>query len=129
MKLMRRGHWRDRLSPQAVRTAESVASAGVSSARPSSKVTIAVGRQVVGSGAKKLLEAKYPNVTLKKLLIAGGEPDFLTKLALLYHSASTSPDVAQFPSTYIALYESSGWLMPMDKYLKGLSWFRPDTRP
>ena len=48
---------------------------------------------------QKEFEAKYPNVTLKLIPIAGGEPDFLTKLALLYHSASTSPDVAQFPST------------------------------
>ncbi len=116
-------------------TLASVLSAGVSAVGASSKATISVAYaadttfDTIPLGAKwwgavqKEFEAKYPNVTLKLIPIAGGEPDFLTKLALLYHSASTSPDVTQFPSTEIALYESSGFLLPMDKYLKGSSWF------
>ena len=116
-------------------TLASVLSAGVSAVGASSKATISVAYaadttfDTIPLGAKwwgavqKEFEAKYPNVTLKLIPIAGGEPDFLTKLALLYHSASTSPDVTQFPSTEIALYQSSGFLLPMDKYLKGSSWF------
>ncbi len=110
-------------------------SAAFSSAGASGKITISVAYaadttfDTIPLGTKwwgavqKEFEAKYPNVTLKLIPIAGGEPDFLTKLELLYHSASTSPDVAQFPSTEIALYQSSDWLLPMDKYLKGSSWF------
>lgn len=75
------------------------------------------------TAVQKEFEHKYPNITLKLIPIHGGEPDFLTKLELLYHTSSTSPDVAQFPSTEIALYQSSGWLLPMDKYLQGSSWF------
>ena len=109
--------------------------AAISSAGASSKATISVAYaadttfDTIPLGTKwwgavqKEFEAKYPNVTLRLIPIAGGEPDFLTKLALLYHSSSTSPDVAQFPSTEIALYESSGYLLAMDKYLKGSSWF------
>ncbi|MHB8379301.1 MAG: ABC transporter substrate-binding protein [Acidimicrobiales bacterium] len=72
---------------------------------------------------KKEDEAKYPNVTVKLVAVDGGEPDFLTKLALLYHSPSTAPTIAQFPSTEIALYASTNYLMPMNKMLKGSSWF------
>jgi len=136
MKLMKKG----RLPGAVAATALLVSGLGTgalaaSSAGASSKVTISVAYaadttfDTIPLGAKwwgavqKEFEAKYPDVTLKLIPIAGGEPDFLTKLELLYHSAGTSPDVAQFPSTEIALYESSGWLMPMDKYLKGSSWF------
>ncbi|HEY1824481.1 MAG TPA: extracellular solute-binding protein [Acidimicrobiales bacterium] len=71
----------------------------------------------------KEFEAKYPNDTVKLVPVDGGEPDFLTKLALLYHSSSTAPTIAQFPSTEIALYESTGYLMSMSKLLQGSSWF------
>ena len=72
---------------------------------------------------KKEFEAKYPNVTVNLIAIHGGEPDFLTKVALLYHNSSTAPTLTQFPSTEIALYQSSGYLMAMDSLLKGSSWF------
>lgn len=72
---------------------------------------------------KKEYEAKYPNVTVKLIAVQGGEPDFLTKLALLYHTASTAPTIAQFPSTEIALYASTDYLMPMNKFLASSSWF------
>src|ERR1700731_2961057 len=71
------------------------------------------------TAVKKEFEAKYPNVTVNLVAIHGGEPDFLTKLALLYHNSSTAPTLTQFPSTEIALYQSSGYLMAMDSLLKG----------
>ena len=72
---------------------------------------------------KKEFVAKYPNVTVNLIAIHGGEPDFLTKIALLYHNSSTAPTLTQFPSTEIALYQSSGYLMSMNSLLKGSSWF------
>jgi len=72
---------------------------------------------------KKEFEAKYPNVTVNLIAIHGGEPDFLTKVALLYHNSATAPTLTQFPSTEIALYQSSGYLMAMNSLLKGSSWF------
>ncbi|HTT58871.1 MAG TPA: extracellular solute-binding protein [Acidimicrobiales bacterium] len=71
----------------------------------------------------KEFDTKYPNYTVKLVPVDGGEPDFLTKLALLYHSSSTAPTIAQFPSTEIALYASTGYLMPMNTLLKGSTWF------
>ena len=75
------------------------------------------------TGVKKQFETQYPNVTVTLVPIDGGEPDFLTKLALDYHTTSTAPTIAQFPSTEIALYESTGYLMPMNKGLADSSWF------
>jgi len=72
---------------------------------------------------KKEFNAKYPNVTVNLIAVHGGEPDFLTKLALDYHNASSAPTLAQFPSTEIKLYQSSGYLMNMSPLLKGSSWF------
>lgn len=111
-------------------------SATVTSAGASSKVTISVayaadttfdtiplGTKWWGA-VKKEFQHKYPNVTLKLIPVPGGEPDFLTKLALLFKQPNP-PDVVQFPSTEIALYQSSGYLLPLDKYLagSGKTWF------
>jgi ABC-type glycerol-3-phosphate transport system substrate-binding protein len=102
---------------------------GSTTAGASSKVTISVAYAAnttfdttpLGTTwwgqVKKEFEAKYPNVTVKLVAVQGGEPDFLTKLALLYHTASTAPTLAQFPSTEIALYASTDYLMPLNKYL------------
>ncbi len=110
--------------------------ASMSSAGASAKVTISVAYAhdtTFDTGAlatkwwgalKTAFQAKYPNVTLKLDPIAGGEPDFLTKLALQFKQ-SNPPDVVQFPSTEIALYQSSGYLMGLKSYLAGMgaSWF------
>jgi len=112
-----------------------VGTGGVSSAGAASKATISVAYAVDTTfdttplavkwwgGIQKEFEAKYPQYSLKLVPISGGEPDFLTKLALLYHNSSTAPDVAQFPSTEIALYQSTGYLLNISSYLKGSSWF------
>jgi len=76
------------------------------------------------TGVKKQYEKLYPNVTVKLVAVQGGEPDFLTKLALLYHSASTAPTIAQFPSTEIQLYSSTGYLKSMNKFLSTSTWFK-----
>jgi multiple sugar transport system substrate-binding protein len=43
---------------------------------------------------------------------------------LLYRSSSTAPDVAEMPSAQIGLWSSSGYLLPMNKYLKTSAWFQ-----
>jgi multiple sugar transport system substrate-binding protein len=108
---------------------------GVTSAGAASKTTISVAYAVNTTfdttplavkwwgGVQKEFDAKYPQYHLKLVPVQGGEPDFLTKLALLYHNSSTAPDVAQFPSTEIALYQSTGYLLNMSPYLTGSAWF------
>ena len=112
-----------------------LATGNLSQAGAASKVTISVAYAAnttfdttpLGltwwTAVKKEFEAKYPNVTVNLNAVSGGEPDFLTKLALLYHTSSTAPTLAQFPSTEIALYQSTGYLAPMDTFLKTSSWF------
>jgi multiple sugar transport system substrate-binding protein len=111
-------------------------SGGATQAAAASKVTISVAYAAnttfdttpLGltwwTAVKNQYEKLYPNVTVKLIAVQGGEPDFLEKLALDYHSTSTSPTLAQFPSTEIALYQSSGWLMSLSPFLKGSSWFK-----
>src|SRR5271170_6681275 len=113
-----------------------LATGGVSQAGAASKVTISVAYAAnttfdttpLGltwwTQVKKEFEKQYPNVTVNLNAVQGGEPDFLTKLALLYHSTSTAPTLAQFPSTEIALYQSTGYLANMNKYLATTSWFK-----
>ena len=110
-------------------------SGGATQAAAASKVTISVAYAAnttfdttpLGltwwTAVKKQYEKLYPNVTVKLIAVQGGEPDFLEKLALDYHTTSTSPTLAQFPSTEIALYQSSGWLKSLSPFLKGSSWF------
>ncbi len=75
------------------------------------------------TAVKKEYQKAYPNVTVKLVAVDGGEPDFLTKLALLYHTPSTAPTIAQFPSTEIALYASTNYLAPMNTFLATSKWF------
>ena len=110
-------------------------SGGATQAAAASKVTISVAYAAnttfdttpLGltwwTSVKAQYEKLYPNVTVKLIAVQGGEPDFLEKLALDYHTTSTSPTLAQFPSTEIALYQSSGWLKSLSPFLKGSSWF------
>ena len=112
-----------------------LATGGVTQAGAASKVTISVAYAAnttfdttpLGltwwTAVKKEYEQKYPNVTVNLVAVQGGEPDFLTKLALDYKSTSTAPTLAQFPSTEIALYQSTGYLKSLSPYLKTSSWF------
>jgi multiple sugar transport system substrate-binding protein len=112
-----------------------LATGGVTQAGAASKVTISVAYAAnttfdttpLGltwwTAVKKEYEQKYPNVTVNLIAIQGGEPDFLTKLELDYKSTSTAPTLAQFPSTEIALYQSTGLLKNLSPYLKTSSWF------
>jgi len=139
MKIMKRASLHKFIAGAAVMAMAGTAitlGGGSTTAGASSKVTISVAYAAnttfdttpLGTTwwgqVKKEFEAQYPNVTVKLVAVQGGEPDFLTKLALLYHTASTAPTLAQFPSTEIALYASTDYLMPMNKYLATTSWFK-----
>jgi multiple sugar transport system substrate-binding protein len=111
-----------------------LASGGATQAGAAPKVTISVAYAAnttfdttpLGltwwTAVKKQYEKLYPNVKVNLLAVQGGEPDFLTKLGLDYKS-STPPTLAQFPSTEIALYQSTQFLLPLNTMLKGSSWF------
>jgi len=65
----------------------------------------------------------YPKYQLQLQPIGGGEDSLLDKLSLDYRTPSTAPDVAQFPSSEVGEYASSGYLLPIGKYLDTTSWF------
>ncbi|HEY6432263.1 MAG TPA: extracellular solute-binding protein [Acetobacteraceae bacterium] len=67
---------------------------------------------------KQQFEAKYPGATLKLLPMDGTDVDMMTKLALAFRSASTTPDVIQLPTSYVGQFASSNYLLPLDNYIK-----------
>ncbi len=75
-----------------------------------------------GTVAKEF-EAQHPNVTVQFTPIPGGYSDIVTKLNLLYRSSSTAPDVAELPQGQFGSWVSSGYLLPLDKYLPTASWW------
>jgi multiple sugar transport system substrate-binding protein len=64
---------------------------------------------------------KYPNVKLNLVGTGGTDTDEMNKAALLFRSASTSPDVIQLPTTYTSQFGGSGYLLPLDKYVASSS--------
>lgn len=68
-------------------------------------------------------EKQYPNVTVKYEPIAGGYNDFNSKLALLYRTPSTSPDIAELPSALMGEWVSSDDLLALNNYVKDASWW------
>lgn len=71
----------------------------------------------------KQFEAANPGVKVQLVPIPGSYNDIVNKLSLLYRSASTAPDVAEIPTGQIGLWQSSGYLRPLDSYLSGASWW------
>lgn len=66
---------------------------------------------------KQEFEAAHPGVTLELQPHGGTDTDEMNAIALQYRSASTAPDVIQLPTTYVGQFQSSGYLLPLDKYL------------
>ena len=73
---------------------------------------------------KSEFQKQHPGVTLQIVDLPGGANDIVTKLSLLYRQPSSAPDVAQFASAQAGLFASSGYLAPMDSYLKTASWWK-----
>lgn len=68
-------------------------------------------------------EAQNPGIKVQLVPIPGSYNDIVNKLSLLYRSPSTAPDVAEIPTGQIGLWQSSGFLMPLDKYLPSSTWW------
>jgi multiple sugar transport system substrate-binding protein len=69
----------------------------------------------------KEFDAQNPGSTLKQLGTGGTDIDEMNKAALLFRSASTTPDVIQLPTTYTSQFASSGYLLPLDSLVKSSS--------
>ncbi len=66
---------------------------------------------------KHEFEAAHPGVTLELQPHGGTDTDEMNAIALQFRSPATAPDVIQLPTTYIGQFESSGYLLALDKYL------------
>ncbi|MGO9955767.1 MAG: ABC transporter substrate-binding protein [Solirubrobacteraceae bacterium] len=69
-------------------------------------------------------EAQNPGIKVQLIPIPGSYNDIVNKLSLLYRSPSTAPDVAEIPTGQIGLWESSGYLRPLNSYLATSSWWK-----
>lgn len=69
------------------------------------------------------LKAAHPGATVKLEPITGSYPDIVNKVSLLYRNSSTAPDVVEIPSAQIGLWASSGYFLPLNKYLASTSWW------
>ena len=72
---------------------------------------------------KSQFEQQNPGIKVQLVPIPGSYNDIVNKLSLLYRSPSTAPDVAEIPTGQIGLWQSSGYLMPLTKYLPTTSWW------
>ena len=75
------------------------------------------------SQVAKQFEAQNPGIKVQLVPIPGSYNDIVNKLSLLYRSPSTAPDVAEIPTGQIGLWQSSGYLRPLDSYLPSTSWW------
>jgi len=75
-------------------------------------------------GIKTEFEKEHPDVTVQLEPINGGYDDIINKLSLLYRSPATAPDIAQMATPTVDQFASSGYLLPLDKYLATASWWK-----
>src|SRR5262249_55032476 len=47
--------------------------------------------------------------------------DLMNKAAVMFRSASTTPDVIQLPTTYVGEFSGSGYLLPLNSFVSGSS--------
>ncbi len=68
-------------------------------------------------------EKANPGIKVQLVPIPGSYNDIVNKLSLLYRSSSTAPDVAEIPTGQIGLWQSSGFLKPLDSDLPTTTWW------
>jgi multiple sugar transport system substrate-binding protein len=66
---------------------------------------------------KTQFEKTYPGAHLNLQGFDGTDVDLVNKVALLYKSPSTTPDVFMLPTGYVGQWVGSSYLSPLDKYL------------
>ena len=62
------------------------------------------------TGIAKQWKAKYPHTKLVLEGTGGTDIDLMNKAAILFRSPSTTPDVIQMPTTYVAQFAGSNYL-------------------
>jgi multiple sugar transport system substrate-binding protein len=65
----------------------------------------------------------HPNATVQFIPIPGSYNDIVDKLSLLYRNAATAPDIAEIPTGQDGLWGQSGYLLPLNSYLKTTTWW------
>jgi multiple sugar transport system substrate-binding protein len=71
------------------------------------------------TGIAQQWKKMYPGVKLNLLGTGGTDVDLMNKAAVMYRSASTTPDVIQLPTTYVGEFSGSGYLAPLNKFVSG----------
>jgi multiple sugar transport system substrate-binding protein len=84
--------------------------------------TAALAPKFYGNIAKEF-EATHPGVTVDLIPIPGSPNDIITKLSLLYRSASTAPTIAEIDNLDVGKFASAGYLLPLNKYVSQESWW------
>ncbi len=69
------------------------------------------------NGIAKQWKAKYPHTKLVLEGTGGTDTDLMNKAAILFRSSSTTPDVIQMPTTYVAQFAGSNYLKPLDSFV------------
>lgn len=68
-------------------------------------------------------EKTHPKVTVQYTPIPGGYLDIVNKMSLLFRTPSTAPDVAELPAGQLGEWASSGYLLPVNKYLPSATYW------
>jgi multiple sugar transport system substrate-binding protein len=69
------------------------------------------------NGIAKQWKKKYPHTKLVLEGTGGTDVDLMNKAAILFRSPSTTPDVIQMPTTYVAQFAGSGYLDPLNSFV------------
>ena len=69
------------------------------------------------NGIAKQWKAKYPHTKLVLEGTGGTDIDLMNKAAILFRSTSTTPDVIQMPTTYVAQFAGSNYLEPLNSFV------------
>ena len=69
-------------------------------------------------GIAKQWKAKYPHTKLVLEGTGGTDIDLMNKAAILFRSPSTTPDVIQMPTTYVAQFAGSNYLAPLNSFVQ-----------
>ena len=70
------------------------------------------------NGIAKQWKTKYPHTKLVLEGTGGTDIDLMNKAAILFRSPSTTPDVIQLPTTYVAQFAGSGYLDPLNSFVQ-----------
>ncbi len=70
------------------------------------------------TGIAKQWKAKYPHTKLVLEGTGGTDIDLMNKAAILFRSPTTTPDVIQMPTTYVAQFAGSNYLAPLNSFVQ-----------